>query len=312
MKNEKRDRLYKVNAVDIPIARLMGFVLLTVMLVLHNYFVFNVISWTWVFLYAFVTISYAFMAWVMLRLHYQKQTSFDMGLFFLCIDLFFYSWLVYLSGGNESWLVFILAVRTADQILTKFNRVLLFSILTIASYICLLLFLHFVDHKQINVSVETAKILVLAVFNVYMLMMVPIAEQLHRRALKSVRLAKDEIQNRQKVEEELKELNKTLKEINDELIVENVRRKKEEEQKEQKIKQLQDAIAEIRTLKGLIPICASCKKIRDDKGYWNQIESYIQKHSEAEFSHGVCPECSEKLYGNEKWYLKMKAQQRNE
>ena len=60
--------------------------------------------------------------------------------------------------------------------------------------------------------------------------------------------------------------------------------------------QLQQALEEIKTLQGIIPICASCKKIRDYEGYWNQIEGYIQKHSEAEFSHGICPECSKKLY----------------
>jgi hypothetical protein len=49
-------------------------------------------------------------------------------------------------------------------------------------------------------------------------------------------------------------------------------------------------------LRGLLPICASCKKIRDDKGYWNQMETYIEAHSEADFSHGVCPECMERLY----------------
>ncbi len=53
---------------------------------------------------------------------------------------------------------------------------------------------------------------------------------------------------------------------------------------------------EIKTLKGFLPICSSCKKIRDDKGYWNQIESYIREHSEAEFTHGICPECFKKLY----------------
>jgi hypothetical protein len=52
----------------------------------------------------------------------------------------------------------------------------------------------------------------------------------------------------------------------------------------------------VRTLRGILPICASCKKIRDDKGYWNQLESYIRDHSEAEFSHSLCPECIEKLY----------------
>jgi len=56
------------------------------------------------------------------------------------------------------------------------------------------------------------------------------------------------------------------------------------------------ALNEIKTLAGLLPICASCKKIRDDKGYWNQIESYISEHSKAEFSHGICPECAKELY----------------
>lgn len=69
---------------------------------------------------------------------------------------------------------------------------------------------------------------------------------------------------------------------------------------------LQEALAEIKTLSGLLPICSKCKKIRDDKGYWNQIETYIKKHSQAEFSHGICPECSDELYGNKDWYKKMK------
>jgi hypothetical protein len=67
-----------------------------------------------------------------------------------------------------------------------------------------------------------------------------------------------------------------------------------------------EAMAEIKILGGLIPICSSCKKIRDDKGYWNQLEQYIHEHSEAKFSHGVCPECAKKLYGN--YYLTPKSQ----
>jgi PAS domain S-box-containing protein len=71
------------------------------------------------------------------------------------------------------------------------------------------------------------------------------------------------------------------------------------------INELQEAIDEVQTLSGLLPICSSCKKIRDDKGYWNQIESYLQKHARAEFSHSLCPECTERLYGDEKWYAAM-------
>jgi PAS domain-containing protein len=74
-------------------------------------------------------------------------------------------------------------------------------------------------------------------------------------------------------------------------------RKKAEEERIKLIKELQEAITKVKTLSGLLPICAVCKKIRDDSGYWNQIELYIEKYSTAEFSHGICPDCQEKLYG---------------
>ena len=65
---------------------------------------------------------------------------------------------------------------------------------------------------------------------------------------------------------------------------------------QQSILKLQKASSEIKTLSGLLPICASCKRIRDDNGYWNQIEAYISEHSQADFSHGICPDCLKKLY----------------
>ncbi len=83
-------------------------------------------------------------------------------------------------------------------------------------------------------------------------------------------------------------------------------RKIHENERERLIDELQKALDEIKTLEGIVPICSSCKKIRDDKGYWNLLELYIEKHSDASFSHGICPECSEKLYGKEDWYLEMK------
>lgn len=63
-----------------------------------------------------------------------------------------------------------------------------------------------------------------------------------------------------------------------------------------KQRELQDAMDNMKVLQGLLPICASCKKIRDDKGYWNQIEQYISSHSSAEFSHAICPDCAKALY----------------
>ena len=71
-------------------------------------------------------------------------------------------------------------------------------------------------------------------------------------------------------------------------------------QMEKKVKklilELQDALTKVKILNGLLPICASCKKIRDDEGYWTQVEEYIEKNSQATFTHGVCPECMKKLY----------------
>jgi PAS domain S-box-containing protein len=71
-------------------------------------------------------------------------------------------------------------------------------------------------------------------------------------------------------------------------------------------KKLQEALDNIEQLSGLLPICANCKKVRDDKGYWNQIEVYIESRSSAQFSHGICEECAEVLYRDTKWYQKRK------
>lgn len=69
-----------------------------------------------------------------------------------------------------------------------------------------------------------------------------------------------------------------------------------EEERDRLIAELQSALAEVKTLSGLLPICASCKKIRDDKGYWQTLEKYLQEHSDAQFSHGICDDCIDKLY----------------
>jgi hypothetical protein len=75
-----------------------------------------------------------------------------------------------------------------------------------------------------------------------------------------------------------------------------LKRKSLERQRDRMLIEREKALDEVKILKGLLPICASCKKIKDDKGYWIQLEGYIKDHSEAEFTHGLCPGCVEKLY----------------
>ncbi len=74
------------------------------------------------------------------------------------------------------------------------------------------------------------------------------------------------------------------------------RRKAEEQERLRLIQELTDALAQVKTLSGLLPICASCKKIRNDNGYWEAVETYISEHSDADFTHGICPECVQRLY----------------
>jgi PAS domain S-box-containing protein len=73
-------------------------------------------------------------------------------------------------------------------------------------------------------------------------------------------------------------------------------RKRTEKEQEKLIKELKDALAEIKTLRGILPICSYCKKVRDDKGFWEQVEVYIHKHSKADISHSICPECLKKHF----------------
>jgi len=75
-----------------------------------------------------------------------------------------------------------------------------------------------------------------------------------------------------------------------------LQRKIAEQKREKTLREREIALEDVRVLRGLLPICASCKKIRNDQGYWVQIEGYIRDHSEAEFSHGICRECAKKLY----------------
>jgi hypothetical protein len=99
----------------------------------------------------------------------------------------------------------------------------------------------------------------------------------------------------------------TLQQTNEELQKEISRRKEIEqelrnyethleEMVDQRTTELQLALANVKMLTGMLPICASCKNIRDDEGYWHQVEVYIRSHSEAEFTHGICPDCAAKLY----------------
>lgn len=95
---------------------------------------------------------------------------------------------------------------------------------------------------------------------------------------------------------ELEAANSELCRANERLNFEVIERKGAEDGLRRVNLELTEALEAVKTLSGMLPICASCKKVRDDKGYWHQVEEYLRKHSELEFSHGVCPDCVRRLY----------------
>jgi hypothetical protein len=94
----------------------------------------------------------------------------------------------------------------------------------------------------------------------------------------------------------ISELRDRTRRQNRKIEIEMKERMKAQSEKDQLILQLKDALSKVKVLTGLLPICAICKKIRDDTGYWNQLEAFIGEHSDAEFSHGICPDCAKTHY----------------
>jgi methyl-accepting chemotaxis protein len=121
-------------------------------------------------------------------------------------------------------------------------------------------------------------------------------EDLHR-SIEHRKVVEEEIRrHRDELEGVVAQRTLALKVANEKLQQEIDEKNRINEERERLIASLQAEISKVKKLSGLLPICASCKKIRDDDGYWNEVESYIRDRSEAEFSHGICPECARRLY----------------
>ncbi len=110
--------------------------------------------------------------------------------------------------------------------------------------------------------------------------------------------------SRTKLEQIVKERTADVVKQKEEIQTQAVKLKASVKEINEKNKTLSDYITELKVLRGIVPICSSCKKIRDSDGHWDHIESYIESRSEAQFSHGICKECEVKLYGDQEWYKK--------
>ena len=135
----------------------------------------------------------------------------------------------------------------------------------------------------------------------FIVIVITSSNRMHKTTVTSLRLRLDNTNLIAKLEQE----KIWVEQLNEELKAEIEERKTAETEKEKLISKLQEALDEIKELGGMLPICTNCKKIRDDKGFWTQVEEYISEHSGAKFSHSLCPTCLDELYpDHKKWHEK--------
>jgi two-component system sensor histidine kinase/response regulator len=209
-KTKKLKRKKILNTIEIPRTRVFGFLLLSLVVCMHNHFIFGSFSWTSFATFLVIIFGYSAISWVILYLFYNPSKQFDLGFFFLATDTFFYAYVIYFTGGDKSWLFLLFIVRVADQIVVSTKKVLFFAHFTVFVYILLLLYLHFIDLRTIAWSSEIIKIITIYLFNLYLTLTAPMTEKLRSKTRASIQTAREEILSRKESEQKLEELNLQL------------------------------------------------------------------------------------------------------
>ena len=191
IERDKAQRGYHLNVIQIPALRLLGFCLLTVCILFHNWFLLKSFSQSGFLVIASIMIGYALISWVILYIFFGKVRKYDIGFIFLIIDVFIWTLAIYFSGGEKSLFFWLMVMRVADQINTNFKRVFFFAHLSIASYISMLLYLMYVDHRTITFSHELPKILAIYGSNLYIAMTARASDAHRNRTATTVRVARE-------------------------------------------------------------------------------------------------------------------------
>jgi PAS domain S-box-containing protein len=187
----KTQGVYHLNVIQIPALRLLGFCLLIVCIFFHNWFLLKSFSWTNFLAISSVMIGYALISWIILYVLFDKPRHHNLGFVFLVIDVFIWTLAIYFSGGEKSLFFWLMVIRVADQINTNFKRAFFFAHLSIASYVGMLLYLMYVDHRTISFSHEFPKILAIYASNLYIAMTARASDEHRNRTATAVRVARE-------------------------------------------------------------------------------------------------------------------------
>lgn len=171
--------------------RLLGFILLSVLVFLHNKFILGSFSWSGFFGITAAMLIYAVVSWLILYLFYERVKIFNLGSLFLVLDVFLWVLAIYFTGGERSWLFFILLLRVADQGEKTFLRSFLFGHLSTFSYLLLVLYLAFVENRAISWAVELSKCAFICGAGIYLSLTARTAEQIRNLTAAAIRAAKN-------------------------------------------------------------------------------------------------------------------------
>ncbi len=188
---KKAQRVYRLNVIQIPLLRLFGFGLILLGVLFHDLFLTHSSLWPSFVYLTLVVIAYALLSWLLLYLLYTRVQLFDVGIFFLVVDVFVWTVAVYFSGGEKSWFFFILMMRVADQVNTSFKRALAFAHLPVLSYGLMILYISWIEQREISWPAEVTKMLYIYGANLYISLAARPAEQRRNKIAAAMRLARE-------------------------------------------------------------------------------------------------------------------------
>ncbi len=201
----KNSRRRALNVVRIPALRLIGFSFVLVFVLLYNFFVTGSVAWSTIGALGVVFATYCWLSWISLYLWFDRAKPVDLGFVFLAVDMVLWTAAIYCCGAENSWLLFFLVVRSADQATTGFRRVLFFAHFAVVCYIGLLLYVHVVDGHALNLPAEAVKLVVLYGAGIYISLTARAAEEIRERTRAAMHLARNLIAQLKRKESELSE-----------------------------------------------------------------------------------------------------------
>jgi len=193
VRRKKAQRSYRLNVIQIPVLRLSGMVFVALLVLLHNFFILRSFSWPAFYMFLTVVSGYAISSWLVLFIFFEKTEKIDIGFIFLSLDLLIFLFAIYVSGGEKSWLFFLMMIRTVDQANTNFNRALYFGHLSVLGYALLILYLNYVEQHPIFWPAEHVKILFIYGVNIFLSLTAKTAEQLREKTKAAIHMARDMI-----------------------------------------------------------------------------------------------------------------------